>query len=175
VSYVQPYLTGTSHIIVISGSNIAVVASVLLLLEQRLSGKRVAPPISIIGIVIYTFLVGADGAVSRAAIMGIVWVVGRSHTTLNVSYFGGGNISGWNLSYFSPQICPTNSKTSHAHLEAAKDGRRMIEDRMDDLERPERGDKRYGWQEGAFHIVESTTTSFKAKGRRKDGLENNNF
>ncbi len=67
--------TGTSHIIVISGSNIAIVAGLLLLLGRRIVGKRLAPPLAIGGIIIYTLLVGADGAVSRAAIMGIVWVI----------------------------------------------------------------------------------------------------
>jgi len=84
-------LTGTSHIIVISGSNIAVVAGILLLLGQRIVGKRLAPPIAIVGIIVYTFLVGADGAVSRAAIMGIVWVgamaAGRPNYAMNALVF----------------------------------------------------------------------------------------
>ncbi len=73
--YEQFNLTGTSHIIVISGSNISLIAGILLLLGQRVLGRRLAPPIAIIGIVIYTFLVGADAAVSRAAVMGGTWVL----------------------------------------------------------------------------------------------------
>jgi competence protein ComEC len=69
-------LTGTSHVIVISGSNIAIIAGIFLLLGQRVFGKRYAPPLAIVGIIIYTFLVGADAAVSRAAVMGVVFVVG---------------------------------------------------------------------------------------------------
>jgi len=80
-------LTGTSHIIVISGSNISLVAGLLLLLGSRLVGRRYAPPLAIIGIIGYTFLVGADAAVSRAAVMGIVFVlatwVGRPGLALN--------------------------------------------------------------------------------------------
>jgi len=68
-------LTGTSHIIVISGSNISLIAGILLLLGVRLVGKRFAPPLAIAGILLYTFLVGADAAVSRAAAMGIIWVL----------------------------------------------------------------------------------------------------
>jgi competence protein ComEC len=68
-------LTGTSHIIVISGSNISLIAGILLLLGIRLVGKRFAPPLAIAGILLYTFLVGADAAVSRAAAMGIIWVL----------------------------------------------------------------------------------------------------
>ncbi len=80
-------LTGTSHIIVISGSNIALIAGVFLLLGQRLVGKRAAAPIAIIGIIIYTLLVGADAAVSRAAVMGLLWIIaiwsGRPGLALN--------------------------------------------------------------------------------------------
>jgi len=65
-------LTGTSHIIVISGSNISLIAGILLLLGIRVVGKRFAPPLAIAGISLYTFLVGADAAVSRAAVMGII-------------------------------------------------------------------------------------------------------
>ncbi|MEW5960608.1 MAG: ComEC family competence protein [Chloroflexota bacterium] len=68
-------LTGTSHVIVISGSNISLVAGILLLLGQKAFGKRFAPPLAMAGILIYTFLVGADAAVSRAAAMGLIWVV----------------------------------------------------------------------------------------------------
>ncbi len=85
--YEQFNLTGTSHIIVISGSNIALIAGVFLLLGQRLVGKRAAAPLAIVGIIVYTLLVGADAAVSRAAVMGLLWViaiwVGRPGLALN--------------------------------------------------------------------------------------------
>ncbi|MCG3209242.1 MAG: hypothetical protein FOGNACKC_02863 [Anaerolineae bacterium] len=68
-------LTGTSHVIVISGSNISVIAAILLLLGQHIFGKQYAPPLAIIGIGLYTFLVGADAAVSRAAVMGLVFIL----------------------------------------------------------------------------------------------------
>jgi competence protein ComEC len=65
----------------------------LLLLGQRVIGKRYAPPLAIAGIIIYTFLVGADAAVSRAAVMGIVWLVaiwlGRPALALNSLIFSG--------------------------------------------------------------------------------------
>ncbi|MDM8518453.1 DNA internalization-related competence protein ComEC/Rec2 [Anaerolineales bacterium HSG6] len=83
-------LTGTSHIIVISGSNIALVAAILLLLGQYLFGKRHAPLIAMVGIVLYTLLVGADAAVSRAALMGGLWVfsiwIGRPGMALNTLF-----------------------------------------------------------------------------------------
>ena len=86
-------LTGTSHIIVISGSNIALIAGILLLLGQRVIGKRYAPPLAMAGIVVYTFLVGADAAVSRAAVMGIIWMLavwsGRPGLALNSLFASG--------------------------------------------------------------------------------------
>jgi competence protein ComEC len=85
--YEQFNLTGTSHIIVISGSNISLVAAIFLLLGKKVVGKRIAPALAIGGIVVYTFLVGADAAVSRAAVMGIIWAlsiwVGRPGLALN--------------------------------------------------------------------------------------------
>lgn len=70
-------LTGSSHVIVISGSNIAIVSGILLGLFSRLFGKRknLATGVTITGIVLYTLLVGADAAVLRAALMGIFYVI----------------------------------------------------------------------------------------------------
>ncbi|GAB4539840.1 MAG: DNA internalization-related competence protein ComEC/Rec2 [Anaerolineae bacterium] len=67
--------TGTSHIIVISGFNIAIVAGLFMLVGTRLFGKRRAAWVAIAGIVLYTLLVGADAAVVRAAIMGGLFVL----------------------------------------------------------------------------------------------------
>jgi competence protein ComEC len=79
--------TGTSHIIVISGSNISLVAAIFLLLATKTVGRRFAPVIALGGIIGYTLLVGADAAVSRAAVMGSIWVlsiwVGRPGVALN--------------------------------------------------------------------------------------------
>lgn len=86
-------LTGTSHVIVISGSNISLVAGIFLFLGQRLIGRRFTPPLAIAGVILYTFLVGADAAVSRAAIMGIVMIlslwIGRPGLALNSLFFSG--------------------------------------------------------------------------------------
>ncbi len=84
-------LTGTSHVIVISGSNISLLAGILLLLGVKLVGRRLAPPLAMMGIILYTLLVGADAAVSRAAFMGGLWVlavwVGRPGLALNSLFF----------------------------------------------------------------------------------------
>jgi competence protein ComEC len=68
-------ITGTTHILVISGSNIAFVAGILTGIGNRLVGKRKATPFVLAGIAMYTILVGADAAVVRAAIMGGLYVL----------------------------------------------------------------------------------------------------
>lgn len=79
-------LTGTSHVIVISGSNVAIIAAVFLAIGARLVGRRRAMWPALIGIGCYALLVGGDGAVMRAALMGSVYVVatslGRKNTAL---------------------------------------------------------------------------------------------
>jgi competence protein ComEC len=86
-------LTGTSHIIVISGSNISLIAGLLLLLGTQVLGRRYAPPLALSGVVLYTLLVGADSAVMRAAFMGGLWIVavwtGRPGFALNALFFSG--------------------------------------------------------------------------------------
>jgi competence protein ComEC len=67
--------TGTSHIIVISGFNITVIAGLLATVSARLIGRgrvgaRWSALIALVGIILYTILVGGDAAVVRAAIMG---------------------------------------------------------------------------------------------------------
>ncbi len=75
--YAKFNLTGTSHVIVISGSNIALVSGVLMLLFTTLlrGRKRTAAIFTGIGIGLYTVLVGADAAVVRSAIMGGMFVL----------------------------------------------------------------------------------------------------
>ena len=79
-------LTGSSHVIVISGSNVALIAAVILGLSQRLLGQRRALWPTLAGIVCYALLVGGDAAVLRAACMGSLYVVattlGRRSTAL---------------------------------------------------------------------------------------------
>ena len=66
--------TGTSHIIVISGSNISLVAGLFALSFGRLLGKRRAYWLTLAGIGLYVLLVGADAAVLRAGLMGGLFV-----------------------------------------------------------------------------------------------------
>ncbi len=84
--------TGTSHIIVISGFNITIIAGLLMGVFSRIFGGgqfgvRRAAIFVLLGIAAYTVLVGADAAVVRAAIMGgtavFASLVGRRQDGLN--------------------------------------------------------------------------------------------
>lgn len=72
--YEQFNLTGTSHVIVISGSNVAIVSGVVMALFVRLWGRRRALWPTLAGIGLYALLVGGDPAVMRAALMGSLFV-----------------------------------------------------------------------------------------------------
>lgn len=78
--------TGSSHVIVISGSNVALISMVFLALGKRIFGKRHAIWATLIAIAAYSLLVGGDPAVLRASLMGGLVVVastlGRRSTAL---------------------------------------------------------------------------------------------
>ncbi|MFZ5909294.1 MAG: ComEC/Rec2 family competence protein [Chloroflexota bacterium] len=69
--------TGTAHIIAISGFNIAIIAGLFFTMFSRVFGQARGSLFAILGIAFYTFLVGADAAVVRAAIMGSLSLVAR--------------------------------------------------------------------------------------------------
>jgi competence protein ComEC len=79
--------TGARHIIAISGFNITIIAGLLLALFRRFWGPLRGAWLAILGIALYTFLVGADAAVVRAAVMGtfalLARQVGRRQVALN--------------------------------------------------------------------------------------------
>ncbi|MEZ0396858.1 MAG: ComEC/Rec2 family competence protein [Anaerolineales bacterium] len=85
--------TGTAHIIAISGFNIAIIAGLFMTLFGRLFGPRRGTLAAVVGIALYTVLVGAEPAVVRAAIMGGLGLfarqVGRRQTALNTLTFTG--------------------------------------------------------------------------------------
>ncbi len=86
--------TGTAHIIAISGFNIAILAGLFVSLFSRLLGRRKGALVAVIGIAVYTLLVGASASVLRAAIMGSLALfarqVGRRQNGLNTLAFTGG-------------------------------------------------------------------------------------
>jgi len=79
--------TGTAHIIAISGFNMSIIAGIFFAFFSRFLGDRRGAAFAILGIVLYTFIVGADAAVVRAAIMGSLALfarqVGRRQMALN--------------------------------------------------------------------------------------------
>ena len=79
--------TGTAHIIAISGFNISIIAGIFFAFFSRFLGDRRGAVVAILGIIIYTFIVGADAAVVRAAVMGSLALlarqVGRRQFALN--------------------------------------------------------------------------------------------
>jgi len=80
--------TGTSHIVAISGFNIAIIAAIFITLFSRFFGKRWGPLLAILAIAFYTVLVGASPSVVRAAIMGTLSILagqaGRRNLALNM-------------------------------------------------------------------------------------------
>ncbi len=83
--------TGTSHIIAISGSNITIVAGLLLVLFGRLRNKALSALLMLIGLLVYTLFVGASASVVRAAIMGGLAIIaarlGRQNSGLTALAF----------------------------------------------------------------------------------------
>lgn len=92
--------TGTAHIIAISGFNISIIAGIFVSLFSRVFGKRLGSFFAILAILFYTLLVGADAAVVRAAIMGILGLVGRQlgrrNMGLNMLAFSALGMMAWN-------------------------------------------------------------------------------
>lgn len=72
--YEQFNITGTSHVIVISGANVALISGVIVAVAARLLGKRRALWPTLAAIACYALLVGGDPSVLRAAVMGGLFV-----------------------------------------------------------------------------------------------------
>ncbi len=79
--------TGTAHIIAISGFNIAIIARLFYSMFKNFFNERLGTILAVLGIFFYTFLVGGDAAVLRAALMGSLSLVarqiGRRNTGIN--------------------------------------------------------------------------------------------
>lgn len=87
-------MTGTSHIIVISGFNITIIAGMFTYLFKRWLGRYKGAVVTLIGIIFYTLLVGANAAVVRAAVLGMLTLlghlIGRRQAGVNSLAFVGG-------------------------------------------------------------------------------------
>ncbi|MEX1139359.1 MAG: DNA internalization-related competence protein ComEC/Rec2 [Bacteroidota bacterium] len=72
-------LTGTTHILAVSGSNVALIALMLYLLFGMLRfPKRWIVVLTILGLLFYMLLTGASSSIVRATIMGCVLVIGTA-------------------------------------------------------------------------------------------------
>ena len=95
--------TGTTHIIAISGFNITIVAGLFSRTFSRILNPRKAALAAVIGIGLYTVLVGADAAVLRAAVMGGLSIfaqqIGRRQHGLNAAA-----LASLIMVIFNPQI-----------------------------------------------------------------------
>ncbi len=85
--------TGTSHIIAISGFNIAILAGLFGMFTRRLLPPLPAAVAAVAGIAVYSLMVGGQASVVRAAIMGGMGlfghVLGRRQSGLNSLAFTG--------------------------------------------------------------------------------------
>ena len=83
--------SGTSHVLVISGFNIAIIAALISKLFKRIFPFGWDALASVIAIAFYTVLVGAQPPVVRAAIMGVIalpaYLLGRRLIGMNVLAF----------------------------------------------------------------------------------------
>ncbi|MEZ4539891.1 MAG: DNA internalization-related competence protein ComEC/Rec2 [Chloroflexota bacterium] len=69
--------TGMTHIIAISGFNIAVIIALLDHMMAPLFPRRTAALVIMLFVALYAILVGASASVVRAAVMGISYLIGR--------------------------------------------------------------------------------------------------
>jgi len=69
--------TGTSHIVAISGFNLSIIAGVFIQMAERLLKGRGKTLLPLVGLWLYTILVGASAAVLRAAVMATVMILAR--------------------------------------------------------------------------------------------------
>ncbi|MFN8384274.1 MAG: ComEC/Rec2 family competence protein [Anaerolineales bacterium] len=83
--------TGTAHIIAISGFNIAIIAGVFHSIFKNIFGAKWGALVAIVAVFLYSFLVGGDAAVLRAAIMGsmsmVAVLLGRKQWMIGSLFF----------------------------------------------------------------------------------------
>lgn len=76
--------TGLTHIIAISGFNVAILVGVLMRVSQAFLPRRGAVVFAMVGLAAYTVLVGFGASIVRAAVMGCIYLLtlhgfGRTH------------------------------------------------------------------------------------------------
>jgi competence protein ComEC len=95
--------TGTTHVIAISGFNITIIAGIFSRVFRRLLNPRKGALAAVVGIGLYTLLVGADAAVVRSAVMGVLSIIaqqlGRRQHGLNAAA-----LASLIMALFNPQV-----------------------------------------------------------------------
>ncbi|HID51670.1 MAG TPA: DNA internalization-related competence protein ComEC/Rec2 [Anaerolineae bacterium] len=94
--------TGMTHIIAISGFNIAILIAILMGLTGSWLPQRPAVIVSIAGIVFYTIMVGADASVVRAAVMGSVYLIAARWMGRPNYAFASLFLAGWLMTLIRP-------------------------------------------------------------------------
>ncbi len=94
--------TGMTHIIAISGFNIAILIAILMGLTGSWLPQRTAVIVSITGIVFYTIMVGADASVVRAAVMGSVYLIAARWMGRPNFAFASLFLAGWLMTLLRP-------------------------------------------------------------------------
>jgi len=92
--------TGTAYVIAVSGFKISILAGVFMSIFSRMFGARRGAILAILGIAFYTFLVGANDAAVRAAVMVTLALlaeqIGRRTQGLNTLAFVAALMALWN-------------------------------------------------------------------------------
>lgn len=101
--YAQFNRTSTSHVIVISGANVAVVIGLMIAVARAVVGTRLAAVTAIGAVFFYTILVGGDASVTRAALMGSLGALALS-VGRRQSGFVGLAVAGWAMALFNPAV-----------------------------------------------------------------------
>jgi len=86
-------LTGTTHIIAISGYNITILIGLMAMITIRFVGRRRAFYVMVIGLTAYAVMVGGSASVVRATVMGLLmlWAtyLGRQYAAPNALFASG--------------------------------------------------------------------------------------
>lgn len=94
--------TGMTHIIAISGFNVALLVAILVRLAEPFLPRRGAVIFALLGISFYTVLVGADASVVRAALMGSIYLVTNRWLGRPNFAFASLFLAGWVMTILRP-------------------------------------------------------------------------
>ncbi len=94
--------TGMTHIIAISGFNIAILIAVFTGFAEKFLPRRPAVLLALVGVALYTLLVGADASVVRAAIMGGLYLIASRYLGRPTFAYSSLFWAGWVMTAVNP-------------------------------------------------------------------------